>query len=90
MFRLLETFVIVGFTLLLFWALWNLAKAFLAPKKQAADTANIDQLIETLKKRIEEAETDSANGIVEAELKLESYKKQLERAQDLKKKTSHL
>lgn len=90
MFRLLETFIIVGFTLLFFWAIWNLAKFYLAPKKEQADTSGIDQLIETLKKRIEEAEADSANGVIEAEEKLGSYKKQLARAQELKSKTSHL
>jgi vacuolar-type H+-ATPase subunit H len=62
----------------------------LAPAKQKADTTSIDQIIETLKKRIEEAEADSANGVIEAEQRLESYKNQLTRAQDLKSKISHL
>jgi hypothetical protein len=90
MFKLLVTFIIVGFSLLFFWAIWNIAKFYLAPAKQKADTTSIDQIIETLKKRIEEAEADSANGVIEAEQRLESYKNQLTRAQDLKSKISHL
>jgi len=90
MFKLLVTFIIVGFSLLFFWAIWNIAKFYLAPAKQKADTTSIDQIIETLKKRIEEAEADSANGVIEAEQRLESYKNQLNRAQDLKSKISHL
>ena len=38
MFKLLVTFIIVGFSLLFFWAIWNIAKFYLAPAKQKADT----------------------------------------------------
>lgn len=90
MFKLLETFFVVGLILLLFWSGWNIAKHYILPQNRPENSESIDQLIATLKRRIEEAELDSANGIVDAEEKLENYKKQLARAQELKGKTSNL
>lgn len=91
MFKLAVTLFSLTMLGLFIWSVYNLLKIYFL-KKSSSTSKNesfkndLDQYIEILKNKIELAEESSKKGIVEATLKLENYKKQLEQAENLKQK----
>jgi hypothetical protein len=91
MFKLAVTFFSLFMLGLFLWSAYNLLKIYFlknsnSPTKNDDFKEDLDKYIDILKNKIELAEESSKKGIVDATLKLENYKKQLEQAENLKQK----
>lgn len=91
MFKLLMTFVLMGFGILLVYAIYNIIQSKFPDKDlRKKKESSIDSLIKELKIAIALAEVRANNGQKEAEAELLQYKEELKKAEELKEKTKNL
>ena len=91
MFKLLMTFVLMGFGMLLVYAIYNILQSKFPDKDlRTKEESSIDSLIKELKIAIALAEVRASNGQKEAEAELLQYKADLKKAEELKEKTKNL
>lgn len=89
MFKLLITFVLIGFAILLTYSIYTIISNKF-PDKSVKSDVSLDNLIKELKIAIKLAEVRAKNGQKEAEAELLAYKEELKKAEELKEKTKNL